>query len=151
MSKKSEMISYVERNISVSCDPRLLKVAFNLSESEARLLSALAKEHQQHICDYTNCKDCSNPKLPSLNTILTEFCSIGNFQNSRKLLNCMIGHLKRLSLEEKKTLSTYDWLDLVWEGVTGEITEDYKLLLITFDEEEEFSFDIDDRLISCPV
>ena len=141
LSKKADLATFIDRNISVSCDPRILRRAFKITDSEAEEISNLVKLHQIHLSE-----DSAAFELPSLDTIVTEPSSSVNHHSAKMLTTSMTRHLASLSRHQKMTLSTYDWLDLVWAGVTGEISEDNKFLVITFSEEEEFFFEIDERL-----
>ena len=111
-------------------------------------LSELVKEHQVHVCNDQLCEACSNPQLPSLETIITLSCSHENLESAKMFKMCMMGLLKNMSLEQKKTMSTFDWLELVWLGVTGEITEENVLIVSFGEEEDKFRFEIDERLSS---
>ena len=136
---KDEMLKFIDRNICASCDPRMLRSALNVSECEANLLSALVKKHQFS-------KD-SPPRLPSLRTLLTQVGSLSNCNNAKLLLKCMTEQLNSLTCEERDTLSTYDWLDLVWEEVIGDISDDNKFFTVSFPV-EEIMFEIDEKLSS---
>ena len=54
----------------------------------------------------------------------------------------MTEQLNSLTCEERDTLSTYDWLDLVWEEVIGDISDDNKFFTVSFPV-EEIMFEID--------
>ena len=138
------LIEFVERNISASCDPRLLRSTFNLSPLESKRLAALVLEKQFNDDDIER---ASYTELPSLETIVKRRCSERNLKESRALKSKMANLLINLSLQDIKKLSTLDWLEHVWSDVTGEISEDGTLVKIMFEEEQqEFTFEIDDRL-----
>ena len=120
---------------------------FNISEKESQELSELVKEYQTHYCDDVLCDLCSSPELPSLDTLLPEASSRANFETSTKLLHQIKENLKGISIDQKKTLSSYSWLDHVMDDMTGEITEDNKLLKITY-HQENFEFEVDETLSS---
>ena len=87
LNLKTELISFIEKNISVSSDPRILRSVLNISEKESQELSELVKEYQTHICDDVLCDLCSSPELPSLDTLLPEASSRANFETLTKLLH----------------------------------------------------------------
>ena len=147
LTKKNELKECVERSISTSSDPRLLRSSFHLSEVEANEVSILVKEHQFHICDFNDCSTCTDCDLPSVDTILKECCSDVNLLASKKFKVIMKNKLNSMTLQEKKSTSTFDWLEKVWETVTGEINDNCDVLSISFDEEQDdLIFEIDDRL-----
>ena len=141
LTQRAELLAFMDRNISVSSDARILRSVYNISETEAKELSALVKKHQVHMYD-------DSPELPSLKSFLTEVSSVSNFETSKIMLKCMIDLMKSLHHEQKMALSTYDWLDLTWEKVIGEITEDNNFLKVAFNEDEELSFETDERFSS---
>ena len=147
ITKKRELIDFVEKNISSTSDERLLRSSFNLSEEEAKVLSELALECQLHVCDKgEECLSCSSVELPSLETTVKESCSKTNLEASKAFLTIMMEELKSLTIQEKRTLSTLKWLEKVWRNVTGQICNRFETLTITFDEEVAFAFEIDEHL-----
>ena len=58
----------------------------------------------------------------------------------------MLTKLRCLSLAQKKELPTYQWLNLLWDDCTGEVTHDGKYLVVTMDE-EEFQLEIDEKIM----
>ena len=142
-----KLIEFVEKNISAMKDPRVLRSSFNLSEEHAQELSSLVHEHQFHVCDEETCSSCSSCELPSLETIIKQACSNVNHKASKELVEIMKNKLKTLSIEDKITLSTSQWLEHVWEQVSGEISHDFELFTISFhDENVDISFEIDEDL-----
>ena len=138
------LIEFVERNISASSDPRLLRSTFNLSPLESKRLAALVLEKQ---FDDDDIDRASYIELPSLETIVKRRCSERNLEESRALKRKMGNLLRNLPLQDLKKLSTLDWLEHVWSDVTGEISEDGTSVTMMFEEEQqEFTFEIDDRL-----
>ena len=148
LEKKSDLIEFIERNVSVSSDERVLRSTFHLSEIEAKRLSDLVKEFQFHLCEERNCQTCSSTELPSLETIVKDSCSKTNLEAAGKMKILMSFQLKSLSVQLKKTMSTFDWLDKVWETVSGEISDDREYLIVSFESEEDIVFEIDDGLTS---
>jgi hypothetical protein len=144
-----ELKEFVERSLATTCDARLLRSRFYLSETEAAEVSSLAKEHQFHLCDTKECSACSSVDLPSLETIIKESCSDKNWTAAVKFKVKMENHLNLLSLPEKKCTSTFDWLDKCFETVTGDISDDLDILTVTFHEDlTQLVFEIDERLSS---
>ena len=144
-----ELQEFVERSLSTTTDARLLRSRFHLSEAEATEVSSLAQEHQFHICDSKECSPCSSADLPSLETIIKTNCSDSNWTAAVNFKVKMEKELNLLSLLEKRTLSTHDWLDKCFETVTGNISDDLDILTITFDEDlTQIVFKIDERLSS---
>ena len=144
---KELLISHVERNISVSSNARILRHQFQISELEAEALSKLVNNNQIHMCGEESCVQCSHPELPALQTLVTECLTPNNLRVSQKFKVSMLTKLRCLSLAQKKELPTYQWLNLLWDDCTGEVTHDGKYLVVTMDE-EEFQFEIDEKIIT---
>ena len=143
----SDLIDFVQSNISVSSDERILRSSFQLSSTEAKDLAALVRKYQQHICDQgVNCESCRVVELPSLETIVTESSTQLNVTNSNKLIKLWKEHLLNLSAFERQNLSTFDWLEELTGGMTGEIDEARTHMKLVFNE-KDYLFDVDDRLV----
>ena len=143
----SDLIDFVQSNISVSSDERILRSSFQLSSTEAKDLAALVRKYQQHICDQgVNCESCRVVELPSLETIVTESSTQLNVTNSNKLIKLWKEHLLNLSAFERQNLSTFDWLEELTGGMTGEIDEARTQMKLEFNE-KDYLFDVDDRLV----
>ena len=147
ITNKRKLIEFVEKNISAMKDSRVLRSSFNLSEDEAKDLSILVHEHQFHVCDAEDCLLCSSCELPSLETNIKQACSNFNLEASKELVKIMEDKLRTLSIQDKKTLSTSQWLENVWQQVVGEISHNFEYFTISFhDEDNEIVFEIDEDL-----
>ena len=143
---EEELVRFIDQNISCTGDPRALRSRFHLSESEADDLSQLVLAKQLHnICDEVeNCKFCSCPPLPSMETLVMQKCTDKNFEASKVLLSKIRSKLRSQSLEERKCTKSWNFLQDFWTNVDGEISENKKLLTLTFEsEEDEIQFEID--------
>ena len=147
LTKISELKGFVETNLVATTDSRLLRATFNLSEVEAEHLSQLVHDNQLHICNDQTCLLCSSVELPSLETLVKHCCFGKNNENVKRFRKLMMKRLKAMSLEKKRTLSTFAWLEEEWESVTGAISESFESVIISFEaEQEDLLFEIDDRL-----
>ena len=142
---KTDLIDFIERNVSATGEPTLLRSTFNLSEEEALGLSSLVIKNQFHHCDDDNCQVCLFTNLPSLETVVKESCSYNNLEATMRLKTLMKLRLKALPFQLKKRLTTFQWLESVWSEVIGEITDDDKKIVISF-EEDIIEVEIDERL-----
>lgn len=146
---EGNIITFVERNLSATSDARVLRSCFKLSEVEAQSLADVVKEQQVHECgnEREECSICSSLDLPSLETMIKRRSSSMNHEEATRLNILMRKLLLNLTIEEKKSLSTLKWLEEIWSGFTGEITENFEVLQVLYEEEEEeFRFEIDSRL-----
>ena len=144
---KADLIDFVQRNISASCDKTILKSIFDYSEKEAEELAEIVRSHQQHICDEgMNCQSCLNVELPSLETIVTELSPDQNQSNSKKLIQLWKASLVQLSLEEKENCSTYEWLEMLTGDMIGEIDDDQEYLKLSYDN-QDYIFEIEENLL----
>ena len=140
ISEPEEFILFIERNICTTSDINLLRKLFNLSEIDAESFVKLVQKYQIHLCDATDCVRCSHPELPSLETELADITSCTqNVKTSLKFKNYMKNELVSLSNEEKRTLTTADWLNQVWDTANGEVTVD-GLLMVSFSETKICNF-----------
>ena len=149
IDEKEDLIQFIEGILSSSSDERIIRSTFNISLEEARRISDLVKSYQIHICNNMCEESCGhryNIELPSLITILKTPCSEINSRFSEKMKTKMKLQMEALSLEEKKTMSTYDWLESVWENVTAEIDDETREFKITLDDGDELSFKIDETV-----
>ena len=149
MTMTDKFIEFVSQNISSTSDQRVLRSSFKLSEKEAKAVSELVQQHQFHVCDaeVNDCSLCSSADLPSLDTTMKECCSKLNLQAAEKFKERMKKKLEELTSQEKRTLSTWNWLEQAWLKVNGDISEGLEFLTISFHEdEEEVVFEIDERL-----
>ena len=147
IGKQVELVQFVERNISTSTDPRLIRSDFSLSDEEANTLGKLVEEQQVNICEFEDDDEFETSDLPSLETIVKEKCSFRNLEAAAKFRKIMVRNLEMLSIEERRSFSTWNWLEKVWLKVTGDISDDFNSLKINFEEEMELVFfEIDERL-----
>ena len=140
---KLSVLKFVDQNFSASTDIRILKSTFNLSDKEASNLSALVLENQHDIT--------SDPELPSLENDVKDYsCCELNVKAAKQLRKYMEERLKSLTIQEKSNLSTFDWLDQVFEPVTGDIEEedDDEVFTITTADQGTFKFIIDEKLLN---
>ena len=145
LTMASELISFVERGIFVTSDPNVLIRMLGVSEFEAQELSSLVRKHQIHICDEADCSLCPYPEWPSLETECTDITACSrNVESSKRLKGFMREQLIGLSVNQKLSLSTMNWLDFVWQRVTGEVNGNR--IELELDESESVVFEIDGRL-----
>ena len=147
---EEELILFVESNLASTADPRLLRSSFGLSDDEAEVLADLVIKNQLNDCgDQNNNNMCSPVFLPSLQTMIKQPCSKSNFEASRSFLDIMRKRLNNLTLEEKKNIKTWNWLENQWESLIGEIPDDFKTLSLQFEQEQvNIIFEMDDLLTS---
>ena len=145
---KADLIDFVQRNISVSSDTIILKSTYGYSEKEAEELAEIVRRHQQHICDEgMDCQLCLKVELPSLETIVTEFCPDINEANSKKLIQLWKASLLQLSLEEKENCSTFEWLGRLTGDMIGEMDEDQEHLKLMYDD-QEYIFEVEENVLN---
>ena len=140
------LIDFIDKTVTCSSDPEVLRVLFNLSDSDSLEMSELSIAHQFHMCE--NCTSCQNPNLPSLQTFVKKNVNHGeNNDTAQTLMNKMRELLLEMSTEEKMSMTTNEWIESVWidEDSFGDILEDE--LQITIDG-TLFKFFIDDTLLS---
>ena len=150
ISDEKVLTSFIDGAISVSSDARVLRSTFKISEMEADDLAQDVRDHQIHLCSSSECQRCWNPELPSLVTLL-KLCpdSKENLKMAKRMKLLFLEMLRNLSVEQKRELSSFDWLESIWDqdNVRGDITDDLKYLSMRMDE-TEFEFLVDERLSS---
>ena len=137
------MIDFVQKNTCCSTDERIIRSNFMTSKQEGSRIEELVKNEQLHTCNEFCKEPCVNIQLPSLLTIIKEKSTRMNLRASDILKTKMMKHLNQLTMEQKTSLSTYDWLDLVWKTVEGDIDESRKLFVMTLQNGEEIVFEVD--------
>ena len=146
---EEELVRFIQQNISCTGEPKALRSIFHLSEHEANELSRLVLTKQFHnTCEEVeNCEYCSYLPLPSMETVLKQKCTDKNYEASKDLLGRISLQLKSLSLEDRKGLKTWTFLQNFWTEVDGEISENGELLKMTFNSEDnDIEFEISDLL-----
>lgn len=144
-----DLIQFIEGILSSSSEERIIRSNFNISIEEAKRIAGLVKSYQIHICNNMceeSCDHRHNIELPSLTTILKTKCSELNSTASDKMKAKMKLEMESLSLQEKTNMSTYDWLESVWEKVIAEIDDEMKEFKITLDDGDELIFEIDEKV-----
>ena len=124
------LLKFVDQNISCTADERLLRTRLGLSEEEARQLSELVLAKQVHDeCEKVqSCKICSFLPMPSMETLMRRKCCEGNYEASNELINMVKKHLTCLSMEEKKGIKTWTFLEDLWKRVGGQAKLDDEVL-----------------------
>ena len=150
ISDEKMLTSFIDGAISASSDARVLRSTFKISEMEAEDLVQKARDHQIHLCSSAECQRCRNPEVPSLVTLL-KMCpdSNENLKTAKRMKLFFLEELRNLSVEHKQGLSSFDWLESIWDrdNVSGDISEDLKYLRMRMDD-EEYEFVLDERLSS---
>ena len=140
LNEKAALLDFVENTLCALSDARTLKSTLKLSEREAENLSSKVLKHQHDLG--------FEPELPSLQTDIKVNCSSNqNAKAAREIRQYMKQKLNSLTDQDRTSLSTVDWLDGVFENVTGEIEDDEVYLKVTIDNEEEHKFKIDERMV----
>ena len=146
---EEELLQFVEKNISCTGDPRLIRSKFSLSEEEANKLSELVLTHQVHMeCEEAEtCEICSSLPLPSMENLLKQETCENNYRACKELISLVQLRLKTLTLEQKKRMKTWTFLEDLWELVGGEAKKDNEVLTFTIATEDmELKFVLDSRL-----
>ena len=106
-------ISFVEKTITCSTDPVMIKQMLNISNEDAAEISNLADRYQFHLCD--TCNSCRNPELPSIKTLVKKNVSVkGNYLQSQNLLADMRKILHYMNTEDKMIMTAEQWIDSIW-------------------------------------
>ena len=108
---RSDLCIDIDKSVSCSSDFHELKSQFNLDDEATKEIVYLVNEHQ---VDY----EIKDPPLPALMTIVCEVPKhFENIETSRRLLELINYHLNNLSEEEKCNMSTFLFLDSLYEEV----------------------------------
>ena len=144
------LTNFIDRAVSASSDARVLRSIFKVSDVEAEDLAQAVRDNQIHLCSSEDCEQCLKPSFPSLVTLL-KVCpdSNDNLETANRMKLVFLKKVRSLSIEQKTELSTYDWLESIWDlnDVQGHITDDLKYLTVWM-EDDEFQFKVDKRFSS---
>ena len=147
----SNAIKFIDTNISTSTDSLILKSQLNVSDYESRKLADLAKKEQNHFCGQINCKECSNPCLPALETDFTISPDQNFSQNivaSSKFRKIMIEKLKSSNENEIKSKLAEDWLNETFNSFEWDVIEEDGSRIWQLDgQTSSLTFLIDQRLL----
>ena len=88
------------------------------------------------------------PSLESLFTIKPEFTARENLSKAEEFLNLEKIHLQNLSNEEKKNLSSYEWLNRVSKECKFHLLLNDTFIQVEF-QEHQIIFKLEERLVNC--
>ena len=108
-AKRSELVDLIDKAVTTSSNERILKSQFHLSGIEASELLKVVNKHQVHLSE--DCPHCNDPEPPSMMTMIQEPTSSRNLENSEQLMLSVKLYLLRLSIEEKKNVPTFKFLE----------------------------------------
>ena len=117
---RQDLIIDIEKSVTCSSSFQDIKTQFNFDDEDTKKIVHLVKEHQVDL------EDDSNPTMPALVTISCEVPQHEeNIVTSRRLLELIKWHLINLTKEQRTIMSTFDFLDSLYEDVDqSEQTED---------------------------
>ena len=123
---KSNAIKHIGATISSSSKSSDLQSQFQMSEQESTQLAEVVRKVQHHYCGNKECKKCSNPRLPALETDFTEsppqeFSQ--NISTSSRLRTIMLSKLKKTTETSLNSMTTEEWLTSVFQSFDCVIIE----------------------------
>ena len=136
---RQELLSDIEKSVTCSSSFQDLKTQFHLDDTDTRKVVHLVKENQVDL------EDDSNPTMPALITISCEVPKHSeNIVTSRRLLKFIKWHLINLTKEQRSMMSTFEFLDSLYEDVDqSDQTEDrWKLVFCN----ETFIFKMESKI-----
>ena len=125
----------LEESLFCSSDLDSISSNLNISQLKAQKIKSKIRKNQVHI--ENSCSSCSDIKLPSLAMILTKpLDTVGNGYSIKRFMEIFKNLLKDLGDYGKKTLSTFEWLNFIWEERIRDVSVENNIFSMVIEEEK---------------